>query len=267
MTEVEIKSSTLAPSLRRAGAWFIDMSLVSLMWLVILALALMIFLVGAGFSFMRAGFASLGQFETWQTEPNILGPILIFLVVVIISLAVVSHGYFILYEKNTGTTPGKRSLGLSVRSIDGAPLTWGQVTLRDFARWYVDGLFFFVALFTMALTKRRQRIGDLLAGTEVLWTPETHLQLQTASLYLRGEDFKRISAVLAADVISRPIEQSTRNEFLKFAYASFIAGRAAEVASQRPRWLSYIRERFQPAPVVKLGDDALLRYFAALCEA
>ncbi len=71
-----------------------------------------------------------------------------------------------------GATPGKRAVGLRVVQANGSPITIGQAVVRNFLR-FVD----MQPLFTYGLgmgallgTKRFQRLGDLAAGTVVVYT-------------------------------------------------------------------------------------------------
>jgi uncharacterized RDD family membrane protein YckC len=70
-----------------------------------------------------------------------------------------------------GATPGKRIMGLRVVQTTGSPITIGQSVVRNFLR-FMDGmpLFFYVFGITCCLaTKRFQRLGDLAAGTVVIY--------------------------------------------------------------------------------------------------
>jgi len=72
-----------------------------------------------------------------------------------------------------GRTPGKRLLGLRVVSADGWPASPSQHLLRSLI-WPLDVLlpvplpFGLLGLLTIVVTERRQRLGDLVAGTLVL---------------------------------------------------------------------------------------------------
>lgn len=80
--------------------------------------------------------------------------------------------YPIVFEAGKrGATPGKRALGLRVVQTSGSPITLGQAVVRNFLR-FIDGM----PLFTYGLgigsclaTKRFQRLGDLAAGTVVIY--------------------------------------------------------------------------------------------------
>jgi uncharacterized RDD family membrane protein YckC len=68
-----------------------------------------------------------------------------------------------------GRTPGKATLGLRVVTVEGAPVRFRHAAIRaalgmvDF--WLTSGV---AAVVSTLLTKRHQRLGDLVAGTLVL---------------------------------------------------------------------------------------------------
>lgn len=68
-----------------------------------------------------------------------------------------------------GRTPGKLALRLKVARIDGAQPTLGQYLLRWLLRM-IDVTFTTgtVAVISIAITKRSQRLGDVVAGTTVI---------------------------------------------------------------------------------------------------
>lgn len=74
-------------------------------------------------------------------------------------------------EAAFGTTPGKWLTGLRVRSAEGGPPGFFQVVFRNLFRavdMYPDVIFpGLIGAVVAALNKRRQRIGDLVAGTVV----------------------------------------------------------------------------------------------------
>jgi uncharacterized RDD family membrane protein YckC len=84
--------------------------------------------------------------------------------------------YFTLFEGLRGWTPGKRLLGLEVRSEEGRPLGLLRSFYRNVFRieivfgWLGEGGLLLACLLCfppMVLTPRRQRAGDLLAGSIV----------------------------------------------------------------------------------------------------
>jgi uncharacterized RDD family membrane protein YckC len=70
-----------------------------------------------------------------------------------------------------GATPGKRALGLRVVQASGSPITFGQAVVRNFLR-FIDSMPFFTYAFGLTsclASKRFQRLGDLAAGTVVIY--------------------------------------------------------------------------------------------------
>ena len=83
---------------------------------------------------------------------------------------VVYTGYFALFEAIwNGQTPGKRQVGLRVIDVSGRPITAYAAILRNLLR-LVDQLpgFYALAIVSVLLTERNQRLGDLAAGTVVV---------------------------------------------------------------------------------------------------
>ncbi len=74
-----------------------------------------------------------------------------------------------------GQTPGKRALGIQVIGVDGLPAGFGACMIRNLLRW-ADGFpylgflpTFGLGLTALAATGRFQRLGDLAAGTLVIY--------------------------------------------------------------------------------------------------
>ena len=86
---------------------------------------------------------------------------------------VLSEGYCIFTEwRWRGQTLGKRLLRLRVVDERGLRLTFAQVVLRNLLR-FVDvlPLAYLVGGMTAVFSRRGQRLGDLAAGTLVIWEP------------------------------------------------------------------------------------------------
>ena len=70
-----------------------------------------------------------------------------------------------------GATPGKRAMGLRVVQSTGSPITLGQAVVRNFLR-FIDSMPLFTygfGLTSCLASKRFQRLGDLAAGTVVIY--------------------------------------------------------------------------------------------------
>ena len=79
-----------------------------------------------------------------------------------------------------GQTPGKRALGLAVLNDDGTPLRWPGALTRNLLR-AVDFLPFLYGfgLAAMLMNRDFKRLGDLAAGTVVVYLPERFVPRQT----------------------------------------------------------------------------------------
>ena len=87
-----------------------------------------------------------------------------------IAFAALGLLYYGLSEALTGQTLGKRALGIRVAKVDGSHPGPGAIAIRTLLR-IVDNLPFayLVGLIVVLVTgKRRQRLGDLAAGTTVV---------------------------------------------------------------------------------------------------
>jgi uncharacterized RDD family membrane protein YckC len=82
---------------------------------------------------------------------------------------VLSLAYYVVLEALTGRTVGKMIMGLEVVSLDGEPYGLTACLIRNVLR-IVDVLpvFYLVGLICVAATSKKQRLGDLAAGTVVV---------------------------------------------------------------------------------------------------
>lgn len=144
---VEITLHVAGPIVR-AMAWLIDFALRAVIYIVIMILS-MVSLP----SFSEAG--------------------LMFGVISIVGF-LLEWLYPALFEGFTGSTPGKKWAGLKVLQDDGTPLTFPSAIIRNFLR-AVDflPLLYVTGLVTMNNNSRFQRLGDLAAGSLVVYLPES----------------------------------------------------------------------------------------------
>jgi uncharacterized RDD family membrane protein YckC len=112
----------------------------------------------------------------------------------ILFLALYHIGFHLAWR---GQTPGKRLLGVRVMGADGYPPTASQVVIRGLV-WPFDALLMIpipVGLIVIGATARRQRLGDLVAGTLVVrdatmqgafepWSSETYAGLDQRTVPL-----------------------------------------------------------------------------------
>ena len=121
-------------------------------------------ILAALFFLMVALFGEFGPPENQEDAQvgfNLSGPP--FLLYVLLSFA-----YYVGSEAAIGATIGKAAMGLKVVRADGQPYTFGSAFVRNILR-IVDGLvFYIVALICIASSQKRQRLGDMAAGTLVV---------------------------------------------------------------------------------------------------
>ena len=141
---VEIRLRMAGP-LPRAGAYLIDLLIRSAV------------MVGLGIITAIAGIAIGGRVATG---------------LMLLAWFLLDWLYPVVFEcGKRGATPGKRAMGLKVVQATGSPVTVGQAVVRNFLR-FIDGMPLFTYAFGMAsclATKRFQRLGDLAAGTVVIY--------------------------------------------------------------------------------------------------
>jgi uncharacterized RDD family membrane protein YckC len=77
--------------------------------------------------------------------------------------------YYVVLEANWGATLGKRAIGLRVVRLEGGGrIDWKASIIRNVLR-VVDGLFFYLlGAIVVWASKKRQRLGDMAAGTIVV---------------------------------------------------------------------------------------------------
>lgn len=128
--------------------------------------------------------------------------------------------YPVVFEITRGATPGKRALGLRVVHEDGTPVGASASLLRNLLRT-VDflPLFYAAGLLCLLIDRRFRRLGDLAAGTLVI--------------YADPPPRRRAIPRRPARTPAQPLDMATRRAILDFAERSnrLSPGRAAELAA------------------------------------
>lgn len=89
----------------------------------------------------------------------------------LIALFLLEWLYPVVFEVYAGgATPGKKIMGLAVMEADGLPVGWRSSMIRNLLR-FADflPLCYGFAVYSMLHTRHFQRLGDLAAGTVVVW--------------------------------------------------------------------------------------------------
>lgn len=135
-----------------------------------------------------------------------------------------------------GRTPGKRALGLRVVRADGAPVGPAESLVRNLLRALEVPFGYAPGVLAVALTPRRQRIGDLVAGTLVVRERSYDLSRYAAPAepdpryaFLRG----RAAALLAAHEFERLADFLARRPALDPAARVRVAARLAAALAAR----------------------------------
>lgn len=122
------------------------------------------------FAFVIVVFDSLTGSNSWKDElAKLLGQWWIALGILV--YGIITIGYFILFEYIwSGSTPGKRHQGIRVVRKDGRPVTLVDSAVRNILR-FVDLLadIYPVGLAAMFIDSKNRRLGDLAAGTYVIF--------------------------------------------------------------------------------------------------
>lgn len=243
-----------APFMLRALALAVDYGCLYVVSLVALLVAALLFVGGA----LSLAYLSevLGQAADASQTLLIILAVLVFLG----AMMLLTHGYFIYWEyKRNGQTPGKRLFGLRVVTLDGSPLSLGKCLTREAIR-YVDMLFIVPGLLACLLTSKRQRLGDLLAGTMVAYS--RHEAQERDYLYVKQSDYRYLLEVLSP----LPVPEATRSEFLSFAYQEFVRTRGpAQPSAQRETWDKMARQYVPQATTRGLDQLTTLLFFAEYC--
>ena len=140
--------------LASAGSRFLALGLDTLVQLG--AFATLGLLVAGG---LYLGGALFARLATWM------------LALLVLAAFVLYYGYFAIFETVwSGQTPGKRAIGIRVIADSGRPLGVVDAILRNLLR-IVDQMpgMYAVGLLAIFLTSRNQRLGDLAAGTVVVY--------------------------------------------------------------------------------------------------
>lgn len=114
-------------------------------------------------------------------------------------------GYYIFFEINwNGQTPGKRNIGLRVVKINGLPVSASEVIIRNLMR-AVDVLpsGYGAGLITMFFNQQAQRLGDLAAGTFVIFE-----QTEVSLAEVKSRNRVNLRLVTPSErVIDMPVEK------------------------------------------------------------
>jgi uncharacterized RDD family membrane protein YckC len=157
-----------------------------------------------------------------------------------------------------GRTPGKAALGLRVVTVEGAPIRFRHAALRSImllVDWYVtQGV---VAVISMLVTRRNQRVGDLVAGTIVL-RERSATRAERPVQFLPPPGLEAYTATLSTGGIGHEEYGSIRSYLLRTP--SLPATVRADIANQLAHPLL---QRLRTTPPAGVGPETFLVCVAA----
>ncbi len=167
--------------------------------------------------------------------------------VILIGVFLVEWFYPVVFEVSSGATPGKQMMGIWVIHDNGTPVSWPSSLVRNLLRAadFLPMLYGF-GLLTMLANKDFKRLGDLAAGTLVVYReqppqrgelPEAAAEAPPLDLTVDDQrtllEFAERSSLLSrdrgvelADILSK-LTGKTGPQAVKslYAYANWLSGR------------------------------------------
>lgn len=161
----------------------------------------------------------------------------------IVVVFLTGYGYHVFYEvRRNGRTPGKRIAGIRVVREGGGRVTFGTSATRNLMR-IIDALpsAYLVGIAAVLLSRQRQRVGDMAAGTVVIYEPKER-PLEVGETLLSEEtelahDFLRRRAALtpqARDTVAREVLLALGETGDPAWDEPTVAGRVAEMIGMPP---------------------------------
>jgi uncharacterized RDD family membrane protein YckC len=242
--------TNLAPLHKRFFASIIDNSIVgAVLYLFFLVLIVVFGLSAAAIMPIIEHF----QNPTVSAGIGILAIILMFLI--IMAIFALYHGYFIYFEFKKSQTPGKKLFGLKVASLDGSRLTKKQCITRELFKW-IDN-FYVTALISIISTEKDQRIGDIVAGTYVIYSE--HQEQSFDFIYMNQSDYD----VFYHHLLPEGFEKESRNNYLAYANSRFILNTNEKNSDQY--WFDYFDLKIARNENIKISIEDFLRFIAQYC--
>lgn len=234
-------SQTPAPLFKRVLSYVTDMALLTSFGYIFIALIII---------------PTLFSFITFDP-----GGVTIVIVVATIVVAVLfaQHYYFVWFESRKGATPGKKMLGLKVVAKDGSPLTVKQCWIRELFR-YIDCTLVIPGLLSTTISKHSQRLGDQVAATLVIYSAKA--ENEKNYLYLKADEYAEASSYVQFS----DLPQDKRNQYLAFAYQSFVTKDRKPSFADTKHWLEAIESHMKIEETYELSDSDRLLIYAEYCH-
>ncbi|MBV8205293.1 MAG: RDD family protein [Acidobacteria bacterium] len=176
---------------------------------------------------------------------------------VVLVLFTIYWGYFAAFEAwRKGQTPGKWALGIRVIKDNGRPINAVEAIGRNILR-AVDSLpaLYGVGLVCMALTRKNQRLGDLVAGTVVVHE-RAQAPVSVSWIAERGRSAVPLLSSELARLDNRDLELVETFLHRREELQGFVRMKAAD------QILAHLREKTGISPEPGEGPEAFLERMA-----
>jgi uncharacterized RDD family membrane protein YckC len=181
-------------------------------------------------------------------------------------------GYFVLFEWLWhGQTPGKWVIGLRVIDLEGTGISFGQAAVRNILR-VADGLpllipdvvpvLYGVGFLVAACNREQRRLGDLAAGTLVVYVEAKNTPLLTLRQGIVAESARTQLARQRLELLTRRQKETMLDLCLRRDQL-----RVRERARLFAAVTDYFRQRLDLAPVEHQSDEKFVLQLAAALTA
>ena len=152
-------------------------------------------------------------------------------------------------------------MGLKVITLAGSPLSLGKCFMRETLR-YIDVMLVLPGLLSYLLTQKRQRLGDILAGTMVSYS--RYDSEEGTYTYVKQGDYLYLRETLNP----QPVPEEQMRAFLAFAYKTFILSKQTQERYQQQHviWEEMARRYLPPSEIEELDQLTILLFFAEYCQ-
>jgi len=148
---------------------------------------------------------------------------------ILLAIFLIEWFYPVLFELHQGATPGKKILNLYVCHDDGTPVNWQSSMLRNLLR-VADFLPFAYAtgLLSMLINRDFKRLGDLAAGTVVVYRGE-----KNASIKIPSQEPVPLPQPLTISEQRSILDFAERYEFLSVPRQQELSNILSELTNQK----------------------------------
>lgn len=170
-----------------------------------------------------------------------------------------SWGYYVFFEMAwNGQTPGKRWAGLRVIRRDGSPITLTESIIRNLIR-PIDFLpiGYAIGVITMFLNRQANRLGDLAAGTLVVYAQE---EVSLASLHHSNRNTAILRNMVSDEMMQWPVDRLSHQDIeLAQNYLQRRIDLKNPALAQTIRRALFARMGMEPDGIGGTDDDTVIR--------